>query len=216
MQPSDRQKFGEGMQVLRRCYPSDRVTDEDFAGRLDAYFAQLFALPWACVMTALQRAAQPEFYPDWFPTSGQLARVAQTARLEIEDTARVRHAEQSSVARDKQLWEEFYLIPEEPERQAIYIADADGPYEKLAREWECESRTGGYDPTKKSPPGVGERRVAELLALMKHSGMRSIDEAIGPRQVAAPAEKTTAGMGSEAEIPPTGSEPAALSEDVPW
>lgn len=58
--------------------------------------------------------------------------------------------------------EEWIRIPVIQEMQQKWIADAKSPFEKLARLWQCESRTLGIRPHDATPPEIFTRRMRQL------------------------------------------------------
>ena len=163
---SERKWFGEAMLVLRGCYPGAWWGDDaEWRRRLSAYWDQLRTNDAADVKEACMRAPQPEFYPDRFPTAGQLARVVSTVRAERaerrrqQDTAKL-HASELELERERRR-----RIPFTPEGQVAYVQEGEGEWEQLARVWECESVRRKVDPGHTTPSDMHERRMRDFWAL---------------------------------------------------
>lgn len=170
MRDLDKDEFKAGMDKLRTRYGAFYGNDQEWRSRLGAYFEQLRKHELRDVATALERAPSADFYPDRFPTSGQLQRLVIAAELERQQQAeRVRYARDEQ-SEDERAREEYSLIPIGEKAQADYIAAATTPHDRLAREWKCESKRLGLDPTKPTPPEIVARRTAEVHAMLDRIG----------------------------------------------
>lgn len=165
MTSDDKKKFADGMEVLRACYPSFKPSGEDFKRTLKAYFEALLDSPFDVVRGALMRAPNPDYYPDYFPSVGQLQRVCRDVQREkaTEQTSQQRlareHAEDESESGRRQ------RIPTTDEGQRAYIEGGANDFEKLGRVWECESKRRGIKSWEMTPGDVSKRRFSDFWAL---------------------------------------------------
>lgn len=162
MLDTERERFMEGYQVLADCYPGYRPSVEEMAKQAKAYFDRLETYSWQDVSKALMRASQPEFYPDRFPTVGQLQAVVEDcrrrrAKAEREETQQRMDEREAESARGR-----MREIPVTQQAQRTYIQEGGTGWEKLARYWECESKARKLDPTKPTPPEIYQRRMGEF------------------------------------------------------
>lgn len=162
MHDGNRAVFADGMVKLRASYGNFFGDDREWKQRVDVYFSQLRRHELDDVRAAFARAPNPDFYPDRFPTVGQLQRLVIAAELERKQGASAERRVHDAVTEDERLREEFSLIPIGSEAQAAYIAAANTPLDRLAREWQCESKRLNLDPTKPSPPEIQARRLREF------------------------------------------------------
>lgn len=165
MRDSEKNAFKAAMDTLRTRYGAFFGGDPEWKQRLAAYFEQLRRHDLRDVTTAIERAPTPDYHPDRFPTAGQLQRLVIVVELERKQSASAAAHARDEQSEDERLREEFSLIPIGAQAQADYIAAATTPFDRLAREWQCESKRLGLDPTKPSPPDVSERRMREFWAL---------------------------------------------------
>lgn len=168
---STRPQINRELLALRGGYPNLFVEKGDqWDRRVDAYFLKLRRFDIELVVKACERA--PDKYPDAkFPTSGQLAQLCvavstEEAKQEREDAdARARKIEDENT-RQYVMDRREHAIPDHRDDQARWCSAPSCPFERMSRKFECESKNSNYDPNRPSPQGVGERRMAELMALM--------------------------------------------------
>jgi hypothetical protein len=174
---STKPQINRELVALRGGYPNlFTEKGEQWDRRVDAYFLKLRRFDIDLVAKACERA--PDKYPDTkFPTSGQLVQLCvaiskEEAKQAREDSdARARKIENENT-RQYVMDRREHVIPDHRDDQARWCAETDCPFEALARKWECESKNSNYDPNRPSPTGIGERRMAELMAQMsKDTGL---------------------------------------------
>jgi hypothetical protein len=152
--------------ALRNRYPSDRPDETQWAGRLKAYLEDLRPFASEIVGRACRRAKEPEFYPDRFPSSGQLVRVCrEMARPNaIEATkARATTEDPRQLADPRVVYAD---VPSTLDGQHDWIEAGESAGEGLAREWIAESCNLRIDPNRPTPPDVFRRRMDQLNRLL--------------------------------------------------
>jgi hypothetical protein len=171
MRDAEKQRFREGMEFLRERYGLFvRQEEDEWKRKLASYWEQLRKFDWVDVQPALIRASEAEYYPDRFPTAGQLERVISAVQLERKTTERTRTVTELDASDDERAWERYHGTPSHPDAQAEYVAAAPSPAQRLAREWECESRRLELDPTKRAPRDIERRRLTELTEIVGSFG----------------------------------------------
>lgn len=148
---------------LRDSYPSLFVgTDEQWGTRVDAYWGRLRKFDQTVVDEACDRAIDK--YPDKMPTVGQLVYLCREI-LEREKTAAREQGRLDDQARgDRETREAVeYLrseeIPDDPAQQRVWVAESTDPLERLAREYEADSKRRALDPNKPCSPAVAKERM---------------------------------------------------------
>lgn len=206
MRDQEKNAFKAAMDQLRARYGTLFGGDAEWKLRLSAYFEQLRKHDLNLVELALIRAPQPDFYPDKFPTAGQVQRLVIAAELERAQQVARQARNESAEDEDERVREELSLVPTSDEAQALYIAAAKSPAERLAREWQCESKRLGLDPTKPSPPDVAARRMRQMQALLDSFPSMDMNAAIEPRRHRRAAQPPTHEQSVKQEYGP-GSDP---------
>lgn len=166
MKDKEIEKFSASLRALWERYSAFPSDKNEWSRRVKAYFLALRYCDLADVLDGLSIASRPEYYPDRFPTSGQLERVvraAKTSRLEREAQAKSRASEQreNDAARAA-----LGQVPPTAKGQAEWVQEAPDRFEALARVFLCESRVLGLDPSAPSPPGVAARRQRALFSIL--------------------------------------------------
>lgn len=75
---------------------------------------------------------------------------------------RIHEQERAQVFRD---CEAFRKIPTTPGGQEAYIGEADSDFERLARYWECDTKTSKRDPAGDTPLEIGKERFRQFWKL---------------------------------------------------
>lgn len=171
MNDNEKNRFAEAMSVLRDCYPGAWWGDDgEWRRRLKAYWDQLKGMDYRDVVKALTDCPGADFYPDRFPTVGQVQRVAIAAEGErrkreaaAKDEYERRRAGPVEDWTDPKVY--YRHIPKTPPGQQHYIEGAANPWEKLARIWECESIALNIHPGQQTPPDVMKARMGQFWKL---------------------------------------------------
>jgi hypothetical protein len=158
----DRKGFFDGMAFLRNCYPSFRPTSEDFAKTISTYFDALRSLTFEAVRGGMLRAPKPNYYPDYFPSAGQLHRVCVEVSGELAKLEERRQRSESEHRQNETDLDRWKRLPTTQHGQGAYIAEGVGPFGKLARLWECESKAMGIKPWEITPKEMHAQRMVEF------------------------------------------------------
>jgi hypothetical protein len=163
---NDGAKFRQALGTLRDCYPGYRPDNDAWGKVLAAYWQKLEVVPWDAVSRACITASNPEYYPDYFPSAGQLRRVADECEQRISAQRKREQDEMSRVSAqqsDEDALRDFVRrVPSAPDAQRSYVAEANGPWETLARIWECDSRTRCLHPNECTPHDVQAIRMRQF------------------------------------------------------
>jgi len=127
-----------------------------------SYFRALEVYPFNTVAKAVTLAADPGFYPDWFPTAGQVKRICEHVARERAVEAAREQEHRAHESEDAAIREHYKRIPVTMQGMESYIREAGGPLERLARIWECETKQSHRDPCASVPKAVGEKRTAQF------------------------------------------------------
>jgi hypothetical protein len=152
---------------LRDNYPSLFVGSEsEWAARSNAYWEKLRRFEVEVIDEACDQAT--EKYPDRFPTSGQLVSLCKGIIYEREKREREERTHADSIREERETREKVeYLrreiIPNDQAGQQAWIAEGETPFERLAREFEVESKRLNLDPNRASPREVEQRRMQALM-----------------------------------------------------
>ncbi len=174
MREFDRGKFAEAMTLLRNAYGAFFGDADEWNGRLVSYFEQLRKYELRDVEEALRRAPGREYYAERFPHAGQVERLAVAVELERKQRDQEERDARRRRSEDDIAREDFAAIPFGAEAQRVYIEEATGPFDRLARVWQCESKNLGLDPTKPSPPDIQARRMREFWSTWANHEPRTL------------------------------------------
>lgn len=164
MQTSDKSRFAEAMGELKAAYTSYRTDDAEWRRTMAAYWRQLERLEWDDVLASTYAAPQPDYYPDRFPTAGQLLRVATTRKVERAERARQQAAARREAEEHDAVRERRVSLPSTQEGMEKYISEGATPFERLGRMWECESKAKGINPGATTPPDLHASRMRQFWA----------------------------------------------------
>ncbi len=171
MREADRSAFATAMGALKDCYPLHRPTAEDWRRTLAAYSDRLQTLPIEAVAEACKKIPSPDYYPDFFPSAGQIVRVAGECYREQELSRRREreaHTAEADHKSDAESLRDFHrTVPATADGQEAYIREGRSRWDKLSRYWECESRKLGLHPNQATPPEVFQRRMRQLWSMWK-------------------------------------------------
>lgn len=173
MSISPRERFTTELGRLRDHYPALFVEDGgEWARRVTAYWSKVRRFDFDIIKAACEAAV--ERHPSRFPTAGQLVCLCDSVEKDLLDAAAEerkkrlereenrRNAEYTDLRRRK-------VIPDTPEAQRRWIAEAPNRFERLARECECESKNRGLDPNAPTPKDIGRGRMVNLLTVLEES-----------------------------------------------
>lgn len=149
--------------ALRLHYPHEKPPEGEWVGRLKAYREKLevYALP--IVIRACKMAPAADYFPRFFPTSGQLELLCRKVQAETRTPAKGSAAHDPGSAVDPA---EYYAdVPRTAEDQEQWLDSATSPFERLARSFKLDSFRRGLDPNKTTPSEVGSARARAINEL---------------------------------------------------
>lgn len=161
--------FVDLMGLLQSYYPRNRNDDP----RIRA--AQWLKPMGRWQLDVIEQAIEmmPEVSPEWFPTLGTLQA---RCRLIAGDRAR----KEQDIARAERQAEEdrkydryIETLPSNPAEQKEYIDGARNPCERLARQWEVDSKLAGRKANDVISVEVANARFAALQDAMESMGKQN-------------------------------------------
>lgn len=139
-----------GMTVMREKYPDMFIgSSGDWTRRCLSYWETLQGHDARTLTIVCKRIAGPEYYPDQFPTAGQMARVARDIKRELRDSV--------STSQPK---------PQHASEAPRRLAD-DNVFEQIAQAWEQESQRLGIGKWDTPPAEIARRRIADLREIWR-------------------------------------------------
>jgi len=158
--------FDKWMSRLRDEVPDLFIRGEQqWSQQVRAYWRKLKRFDMALVELAIDRSSDE--YPGKFPTVGQLVRLCKVIDAEHKKAAREQGEQESRAFADRVEQERVeYLrneiVPDDPAQQRAYIDAGDSPFERLAREFEVDSKRRALDPLRASPDDVTRHRMQRI------------------------------------------------------
>lgn len=169
MTQNDVNRFFEMLSILKGCYPHYETTEPEFRATSLMYFKALKDLDLEAIGRVMMLAATTDYYPDRFPTHGQIRRLVEdTVMREQRDGPRQAEADREA-ASDARTRSRYNTLPGGLGRQT-YIDNGDGKYERLAREMETETVESGRDPAKQAPDEVTTKWQQKINTLWDDDG----------------------------------------------
>jgi hypothetical protein len=148
---------------MRDAYPSLFIgSDEQWRSREEAYFAKLKRFDADTVVEACDSAT--DWSPAQFPDVGLVVR--ECRKLTSEREQREREASEAGLrAKAERDNAEAVrglrscVIPNDDAGQRRYIDEGGSPFERLAREFEVQSKRNDLDPNKSTPASLHRHRM---------------------------------------------------------
>lgn len=171
-------------------YPNAQMHE----GSGSAYWKHLRRYGMPVLKSALRNAVRSS--PDFFPSA---ERVRECADAASKTAQLVRPPERPALPPAHREY-----VPPIGAGAEEWVTEAKTACEKLARMWQVESKTHGWDRGAEMPTETGKRRLSELLAAFESQAKTAEERRRGSRRASTSGEPTTA-SGSES-VPNTSSE----------
>lgn len=140
-----KQYFAQAMGFLRKAYPAERSSDDEWKATMRAWAHKLQRHPHQVVGQALSRAVDQ--YPDRFPTLGQVDAICTSVAKSFTPSGEL-----------------LSRTPRTLPAIEARILDAQNPFEQLARLWEGEARHGRFG-SNPPPADVLKRWMKDFWAV---------------------------------------------------
>lgn len=176
----DVNKLLEILSVLRGCYPDCKLSEPERRAVSLQYFKAMRDLDLDDIGAAAMVAAQPEYYPEAFPTIDQLRRVVHAEQQRRQYESSRERTERQRNEQDEQIRRCYHEVPVGMLGQKQYIDDATTPFERVARRLEVETVKSRRDPAGEAPGDVAKRWQKEIRDTWASVPSKAIEGEINP------------------------------------